>query len=382
MTSALDTFVSQSIGAGNHHLISVHVNRARIVILTIALIPAIIILAYTEDLLVWVGQDPVVSRMSGEFVHGSVFGLVPLYLSLCSAAFLRSMKKPQVVLTANILAAIVHAGPCILMVNHYGWDMKGAGIASALNSWTRFLYMEFYLWNHKELGGSEWTPDALSLSGIRKYVALAIPSAAIYCTESWSFELQAVIAGWVSTSGLAAHVAGVSVICIAFRIPQGLSQSLSTLVGTALGNGKPRSAKAVANYGFGLGTVLAFIIGACIHIFRDPIRAVYSKDPGVIPIMNTIIDITAVFVIPDALSMTQEGILRGLKLQSITAKYKILSLFGIMLPTSLFLSKRIGVPGVWVGAIAGVCFSTFFYYQIIKATDFAERSAAAIKDNL
>jgi MATE family multidrug resistance protein len=349
--------------------------------MTLALFPALITLWYTEEILIFAGQNESVSRMSAEFIHGSVFGIVPLYLSLCSSAFLRSIKRPRIVLFANILGAIVHAGPCIVLVNYYGWGLRGAGIASALNSWTRFLFLEIYLQKNRPLGGAEWTPDSLAWNGLKDYIKLAIPSAAIYCTESWSFELQAVIAGWVSTSGLAAHVAGVSVICIAFRIPQGLSQSLSTLVGTALGNGRPRQAKLFANYGFGVGILLALGSGACIHVYRSSIGAVYSKDPEVVPLMDTVIDMASVFVIPDALSMTQEGILRGLKLQSLTARYKILSLFGVMLPSSFILSRYMGVPGVWTGSILGVCFSTFFYYRIITSTDFAQRSTEAIKDN-
>lgn len=379
LTSALDTLVSQSMGAGNHHLPPVHLNRARIVIMTVAFVPGLITLFFTKEILVAAGQDVQVARYSSDYITGALYGLLPLYLNLCSAAFLRSLKLPEIPLLANVIAALVHIGPCIWLVDRYG--LYGAGIAAAINSWTRFFVLEVYMALHPELGAHRWTPEAFSWLGLVEYIKLALPSAALYCSESWAFELQAVVAGWVSTSGLASHVAGVSVICIAFRVPQGISQSMATLVGSALGNGKPMYAQRLSRYGLWIALMLSSVIGLTILIFRHSIIPIYSRDVTVLPVMDTVMAITGIFVVIDAFATVQEGILRGLKLQSAAMKYKIISMFAIMLPTGLVLSRLFGVPGIWIGSVIGVSSSSFWYYRIIQSCDFAHRSAVAIKDN-
>ena len=381
LTSALDTLVSQSLGAGNHHLLSVHLNRARIVILTIGFLPALAVLLFTDQVLVFSGQDVAVATYAADFIKGASLGLIPLYLNFCSAAYLRSIKRPKLPLVANIAAACVHIAPCILMVNHYGLGLYGAGLAASLNSWTRFLFLEVYLHIHPELGGHQWTPEAMSLSGLIDYIALALPSAALYCSESWAFELQAMVAGWVSTEGLASHVAGVSVICIAFRLPQGMSQSLATLVGASLGKGKPGEAEAFRSCGLFMTLIASSAVGLAVFVFKRQIASIYSTDASVVSVLDPVMIQAAFFIVVDAFATVQEGVLRGLKLQPVAMKYKLFSMFVVMLPTSLALSRFIGVPGIWLGSTLGVSSSSFWYNRILSRCDFAERSAIAIKDN-
>jgi MATE family multidrug resistance protein len=150
LTSALDSVVGQSVGAGNHHLPPIHLNRARIVIMTVALVPGLIILFFTKEILVAVGQDAEVAQYSSEFITGASYGLLPLYMNLCSAAFLRSLQLPNIPLLANVVSALVHIGPCIWLVDRYG--LYGAGIATALNSWTRSHVHEIYKAHHPEQG--------------------------------------------------------------------------------------------------------------------------------------------------------------------------------------------------------------------------------------
>ena len=64
--------------------------------------------------------------------------------------------------------------------------------------------------------------------------------------EWWAYELQALVAGWVGTEGLAAHVAGANVVTAVFMVAIGIQQATSTLVGFSIGNQKPKNAKEIA----------------------------------------------------------------------------------------------------------------------------------------
>jgi hypothetical protein len=75
------------------------------------------------------------------------------------------------------------------------------------------------------------------------------------------------------------------------------------------------------------------------------------------------------------------GKLRGLLLQTATMKYKIISMFAVMLPTGLALSRFFGVRGVWIASVFGVSSNSFWFYCILLSCDFAHRSAVANKGN-
>jgi MATE family multidrug resistance protein len=60
LNSALDTLVSNAAGSGNVEYCGVYLNRARYIV-TLAFIPMIIVAYYIRDILLSLGQDPVVS---------------------------------------------------------------------------------------------------------------------------------------------------------------------------------------------------------------------------------------------------------------------------------------------------------------------------------
>ena len=69
LTSVLDTLVSQAVGARNHELAVVHLNRARIISLVVTL-PCFYLMWITEPLLLITKQDPETSALAGLFVEG------------------------------------------------------------------------------------------------------------------------------------------------------------------------------------------------------------------------------------------------------------------------------------------------------------------------
>ena len=64
VNSAQETLTSQAFGAGNIHLCGVYLNRGRYIIIFFFLILAIIPACFAEDILIALGQDREVSRLT------------------------------------------------------------------------------------------------------------------------------------------------------------------------------------------------------------------------------------------------------------------------------------------------------------------------------
>lgn len=380
LTSVLETLVSQAYGADNMKLAAVHLNRARLVV-TIAVIPCCFALFFTDSLLLWLEQDPKVSQLAAEYTRAFMIGLPAFFYFSSASAFLRSCQHPQPPLLANVVGSAVHLFVSILLINILGWGLWGAGLAMSFNSVLRFVMLEIFLSWKPELRGHSWTKEMLSLKGIRHFLGLGIPSFLLIAVEWIAFELQSVFAGWVSTEGLAAHVSGVNVITIVFMIPNGISQSLSTLIGASLGEGLPDLAKQFAKKGAALMFGLACTYGLGIWIFHDPIARVYTTDEGTRVILESVLALTATFVVFDAMNTTGAGIIRGLGLQSKAARLQMMAMFGIMLPVAYFLSPRWGIPGIWFGNIAGMLTCACMFFTVIRRADWKECSRRAIHES-
>lgn len=377
LTSVLETLVSQAYGAGNFHMSAIHLNRARLVV-TLILLPCCLNLYYTEYFLLVLQQDPQVARLAAEYTRNYMWGMLPFFQLCCTSSFLRSCQRPTPPLYTNILGSFVHLFVSIYLINFCKMGLRGAGIAMGINSLLRFLLLEFYLFRHPELHGHHFTKEVWSLRGIRHFLGLGIPSFLLVAAEWSAFELQSVLAGWVSTDGLAAHVAGINLIAILYMIPSGLSQSLSTLVGASLGEGVPELAKDFTKKGCILMMLIASTYGACIYIWQASIARVYSTDEKMSQIMKSILPIISILVIGDAMATTITGTIRGLGLQTRAAQYQMLAMFGVMLPIGYLSYSYLGVPGIWIGSVVGTLTSTVLFFSLIRRTSFAECSRRAI----
>ena len=379
LTSVLETLVSQAFGARNLHLTAIHLNRARLVV-SIAVIPCMFCLYYTDFLLTWLGQDPGVSALAADFTRASLFGLLPFFLYCCTSSFLRSCQHPRPPLAANVIGSFIHLFVSVYLINIRGLELWGAGLAMSINNILRFVILEIFLSWRPELHGHEWTSETLSPRGIRHFLGLGIPSFLLVAIEWSAFELQAVFAGWVSTEGLAAHVAGINVIAIVFMVPNGISQSLSTLIGASIGEGLPNLAIEFSKKGPLLMFGLACSYGAAIFVWENAIARLYSTDQAMLQILTTILTMTSVFVVVDAMNTIQAGIIRGLGLQSRAAKYQAVAMLGVMLPIGYFTYPYMGVPGIWTGSIVGLSVSALLFFSILYRADFKECSRRAIQE--
>lgn len=61
LNGALETFVSQSFGQGNHHLCSVYLHRSRVVV-TLCFVVTFFLLQYSEAVLLYLDQDRIATK--------------------------------------------------------------------------------------------------------------------------------------------------------------------------------------------------------------------------------------------------------------------------------------------------------------------------------
>ena len=380
LTSVLETLVAQAYGANNMHLAAIHLNRSRLVV-SIAAVPCFFFLWYTDQLLLLMGQDEAVAALAAQFTRWNLIGLVPFFLYNCSSSHLRSCQQPKPPLIVNVVGSMVHLILSIFLINQSGYGLVGAAIATSINNILRFVLIEVYLYYQPSLHGHEWTWEILSLRGIRHFMGLAIPSFFLVFIEWSCFELTAVIAGWVSTIALSAHVSANNIIAIVYMIPMGVAAASSALTGACLGEGNPHLAKKFAIKGIILTVIISAAYGIVLYCFVDKIAVIYTSDSQALSILIPVIKLMGFYVIWDAVNCVEAGILRGLGKQSIGAKYQTIVMYGILLPLAFALHFQYGVFGIWIALTAGMLTSAGGFAVILFRTDFSECSRRAILEH-
>lgn len=67
LNTALETLVAQAYGADQLDLCGKYLNKQRF-ILVLWFMPLLFFLSYSESMLLWLGQDPEVSRLASKFI--------------------------------------------------------------------------------------------------------------------------------------------------------------------------------------------------------------------------------------------------------------------------------------------------------------------------
>ena len=106
-----------------------------------------------------------------------------------------------------------------------------------------------------------------SFKGMRKFIELARLTLLLEALELWSYEIMAMMSGFLSVkqqAGMSVDWA-ISLICI--YIPYSFYMSVSALVGAALGEGDIKKAKETFRFLFMFCTVVAVIISSAVYMF-------------------------------------------------------------------------------------------------------------------
>uniref|UniRef100_A0A1I8IE55 Multidrug and toxin extrusion protein n=1 Tax=Macrostomum lignano TaxID=282301 RepID=A0A1I8IE55_9PLAT len=365
MSTACDTFFSQTFGGPNKKRVGIHLQRS-LLIMNAALVPIFSVMLNIEKLLILIGQERPIAIKAADylllFLPGFFYALIFWHgfgyraSALCQAASLGLM--------LSLLLAYV------LM----------SGIYS--DTWP----------------GLSWQ----ALTGWAGFVRLGLAGVALVALEEWSFEIATLVAGLISDSQLGAQ--GVlfqlevwtymvrlvrlqcttacirSTISLKFylistldplghraQIPLGLSIAVNIRVGQELGAGHAGRAKLAYKAGLVMVAVTASLSAAAILLLRFHLPMLFTASQDVRDHVTRVLPLMAAFQLSDGLSVslillrmpvfiTLSGALRGCGRQAAGALVNFVGFYALALPIGvpLALPAGWGIPGLWLGLLLGL----------------------------
>lgn len=110
------------------------------------------------------------------------------------------------VMFTSISTTFLHLGWCYLFVAYLKMDIVGASIATSITYFLQFVMITVYCSKVKELKKSFFLPTKETFRDLGEYLNLAIPSTLMLVFDWWSFEILAILAGYISVEVTGAHI--------------------------------------------------------------------------------------------------------------------------------------------------------------------------------
>ncbi|EER08359.1 multidrug resistance pump, putative [Perkinsus marinus ATCC 50983] len=321
INQAIETLVSQSRGNSGHRLASIHMAKGMCIGLLLSTI-LFIVLQFTEIVLKFLGQDPVVARHAMDYQH-SMYAI------------------------KHRIDGMSVEGTLVLPI--------GYTIISYTSRCSTNIHSEYVLW------------------------MVGIP-------QDWytfyDYLMLRMIVGLLQDSAqLAAHVSVCNVSVLMFMVSYGLQAGLSAKIGAAVGSGNLYLARMYCKCATLMGGCMLVVIELTLITFRSTIASFYAaREPEVSGYLTVLIfpylGIQEVF---DFAQACMQGVFKGLGIQRYAAVVNLCSYYLCMLPLGylLCIHFELGVYGMWMAFIVSVAGVASSYSIILRSTDWSKHMDAA-----
>ncbi|XP_050893774.1 protein DETOXIFICATION 16 [Lathyrus oleraceus] len=383
IASALDTFCGQSNGAGQYHMLGIHMQRSMLVVSIVSVFLAII-WANTESILVAIHQDKAISKEAGSYALFMIPSLFAYGLLQCILKFLQTQNIVLPMVITSATAALLHTILCWLLVFQLNLGSKGAAISLSICYWVNVLFISLYV-KFSPSCKQTWTGfSKKAFQDLSQFLKLAVPSAFMICLKVWTFELMVLMSGLLPNPVLETSVLSIclNTFGLAWMIPFGCSAAVSIRVSNELGGGNPRGASVAVRVGLSTAFMEGLLMVVSMIVARNVWGHVYSNDKGVMRYVSDMMPILAISSFLDAIQSTLSGVLAGCGWQKIGAYVNLGSFYVIGVPCAVTLAfflhmhAKVNI-GLWLGIISAFIVQILLYSVFIIRSSWEEQARKA-----
>lgn len=316
--SYVNVFVAQYFGAGRHAEVGPALWQG--IWLSLA---AWAVLAALSQLGPWIfalaGHPESVQALERTYFSILMWGSGVNVLEACLASFYTGRGLTRTVMAVNFFGMCLNVPLDYCMINGVGpfpeMGIAGAGLATVL-SWSAILacyvVLIFRRSNERQwrvLSGWRVVPEQF-----RKLLRFGVPSGMQFFLDLFAITFFSFLVGRLGTLELAATNLVFSLNHLSFLPMIGLSIGASTMVGQAMGAGRPDEAEYAAGSAARLAFAYMVVMGLLFVTLPGPLLALFGdvgQDPALAALGTRLLWFVAAYSLADALCQTYFGALKG-----------------------------------------------------------------------
>ncbi|KAK8519948.1 hypothetical protein V6N13_031577 [Hibiscus sabdariffa] len=341
LSGALETLCGQGFGAKMYNMLGIYLQASCVISFFFSIIISVM-WVFTESILVFLRQDPEISRMAALYMKYLIPGLFAYGFLQNLLRFLQTQGIVIPLVAFSIVPLGIHFGIVYSLVNKTSLGFKGAAMAASISIWISFLSLAMYVVfaNRFKNTWKGWSFE--SFHYIIRNSKLALPSAAMFCLESWAFEILVFLAGLMPNPEITTSLMAICVntIDIAYMISYGLSAAASTRVSNELGAGNPNKAKHAATVTLKLSVLFSLVVVLTLALGHNVWSGFFSDNHSIIKKFTEMTPLLAVSITIDAIQSILSGVARGSGWQNLVVLVNLGSFYVIGMPIAVLLGFK------------------------------------------
>ncbi|MGV3523376.1 MAG: MATE family efflux transporter [Candidatus Sericytochromatia bacterium] len=365
IVQAVAPIAAHAHGAGDEGRLVQAVRQALLLAAGLGLL-CIVLISVTPSLLLAIGQPADGVSQARNYLEAARWGM-PFALGIAALrGLLDSLGRSRIVLWVTLTGIAVNVLLNSLLIWGPGpfpaLGVAGTGWATSLvNAWMFFLLLAYIqssraLTSYRLLGN--WRPQPELL---RELLHIGLPMAGGVMAEVWLFSGMAFLMGYFGATAVAAHQIALNLASTSFMLALGVGSAATIRVGHALGREDRLGASRAGWSGMGLGMGLMGCVGLIFWLFPETIIGLYTdtrapENAELVALATRLLQLAALFQLFDALQVTSQGALRGLKDTRLPMLIGFCAYWGVGLGSGSLLAFVGGLreTGLWLGLVLGL----------------------------
>jgi MATE family multidrug resistance protein len=354
-TTAVQTFVAQKHGAGDHASCGRWAWQGLYGILPLTAAAALLLFLVAPTLVSWLAPSAEMQPLTVDYIRARAPGTVGITAAVALSSFFRGVGDTVTPLITTVLANVINAildyGLIFGRLGLPELGVQGAGIATATAEWIYLIALVFFFRRHRLASEFGTRRAPFVPSEIRRLLRTGLPIGGQWWLEMTSFAAFSTLVVRMGDAPMAATQAFIALLGISFMQALGIGTAVSTLVGRYIGAADPASAERSFRSGMKLGLMVAVVIAVLFIGFPGPLISVFTQDPQVIALGIPLLMVGACFQIFDAMAIVADGALRGAGDTRWPFVIRFLLSWGLFLPLAYFLGfyLALGLTWAWIG---------------------------------
>ncbi|MDI4668191.1 MATE family efflux transporter [Pseudoalteromonas shioyasakiensis] len=362
---ALTGIIAQFAGSNDKQGISHYFQQGLYLALVLAIIG--LGLASLADLVLsQLDTSKSITRLAEQYIHfvkWGIFGflLFSVYRNITEGM---GMTKPAFYISLIGLAVNIPANYVFIhgKLGFQAYGGAGCGIATALVFTAMALTQVIYCHFNKKIDAKALLANfkAPKLATIWTITKVGIPISLATFFEVTLFACIPLFIAHLGAVAVAGHQIAASVTTLLFMMPLSLSIAISIRIGNLFGQQHYKQLKNAVKTSYILAAIIAFLLASVTFFARDIISQLYSDNPEVLALASSIMVLACIYQLPDALQVSANGILRGLKYTAPIGYITFVSYWligfalGFVLARTDLIVPALGPHGFWIGIIVGL----------------------------
>jgi len=363
--SGATVVISQYFGAKKYDKVKRAIDTIFIFLFFAAIVLSVTGILLSDKIFTMLKVEDAVKPLAVSYFNIYMTGMIVFFGFNGTASVLRGLGDSVTPLWFLVIATIINIVLDLLFIVVLHWGIQGAAIATVIAQGVAFLSGAVYLSYRHQIISFRILSLHFDKDIFRKSLRIGLPTGFQQTFVALGLMAMIRIVNNFNTDVLAAFTVASRIDALAAMPALNLASALAAFVGQNIGADKIYRVKNGLKATLFMALTISMIIILGVVLWGEQIIGIFNKDPMVIKYGTNYLVIVSSFYMVFSSMFVIHGVLRGSGDTLIPMFISLFSLWVIRIPFAVFLSKHIGVNGIWwsipIGWSMGLLGSYLYY---------------------